>query len=132
LTDAYVCGVLLLSVWIYSVPSVCLASLSTYFSASTVIVLMNIVLLQGLFGKILSPERSLLLFMCNVAQVTVMFTTWYRLGGYSGTEALLKSILTFATIDYAEKMPLRCYGSNRDGLPAVSNLPKLLGRSVWT
>jgi hypothetical protein len=66
---------------------------------------MNIVLLQGLFGKILSPERSLLLFMCNVAQVTVMFATWYRLGGYSGTEALLKSILTFATIDYAEKMP---------------------------
>jgi hypothetical protein len=33
LTDAYVFGVLLLSVWIYSVPSVCLASLSTYFSA---------------------------------------------------------------------------------------------------
>jgi hypothetical protein len=105
LTDAYVFGVLLLSVWIYSVPSVCLASLSTYFSASIVIVLMNIVLLQGLFGKILSPERSLLLFMCNVAQVTVMFATWYRLGGYSGTEALLKSILTLATIDYAEKMP---------------------------
>jgi hypothetical protein len=105
LTDTYVFVILLLSVWIYLIPSVWLASLSSYFSASTIILLMNIVLLQGLFGKLLAPERSLLLFLCNVAQVTLMFGTWYRLGGYSQTEALLKSTLTFATISYAEEMP---------------------------
>jgi hypothetical protein len=106
-TDACVVGSLILSVGIYYLaPNVCLAWLSTYFSAITVIVLLNIVLLQRVFGGIASPERSLLLFMCNVAQIVFMFGTWYRLcAGYSETEALLKSILTFATISYADKVP---------------------------
>jgi len=42
--------------------------------------------------------------MCNVAQIMFMFGTWYRCH-YSETEALLKSVLTFATIGYAETMP---------------------------
>ena len=105
-TDASVVGFLILSVGIYYLaPNVCLAWLSTYFSAITVIVLLNIVLLQRVFGGIASPERSLLLFMCNVAQIVFMFGTWYRLCGYSETQALLKSILTFATINYADKVP---------------------------
>ena len=68
--------------------------------------MLNIELLQRVFGPVADPARSLLLFMCNVAQIVFMFGTWYRLcGGYSETEALLKSILTFATISYADKVP---------------------------
>lgn len=61
---------------------------------------------QRLFGDLQSPGRSILLFICNLAQIIFMFATWYRLGGYLKTEALLQSVLTFATIGYAEKMPL--------------------------
>ena len=103
LIDAYVVGVLVLSFCIFWNPNVCLAILSTYFSISTVIVLLNIVLLQHVFGEIPSPERSLLLFICNVAQIVFMFATWYRLGGEH--DPLLKSVLAFATIGYSEAMP---------------------------
>jgi hypothetical protein len=82
-----------------------LAWLSTYFSATSVIVLLNVVLLQRTFEPIKSPERSLLLFICNVAQIVFMFATWYQCH-YSKTDALFKSVLTFATIGYAECMPL--------------------------
>ena len=86
--------------------SVSLAWWSTYFSASTVIVLLNVVLLHRVFGEIPKPERSLLLFICNVAQIILMFAAWYQLlGCYSQSDALLKSILAFATIGYAEDMP---------------------------
>jgi hypothetical protein len=87
----------------YLAPNVCLASLSTYFSATTVIVLLNVVLLEGVFGGKASPERSLLLFMCNVAQIVFMFAIWYRWGKQPAP--LLTSIKTFATIDYAKTMP---------------------------
>ena len=96
-TEWYVVGVLIASVGIYLVPYFWLALLSTYVSASTLIVMLHIVLLKRVFA-IRSPERSLLLFIFNVAQIVFMFATWYRLGCYSETDALLKSVLTFATI----------------------------------
>jgi hypothetical protein len=102
-TEWYVFVVMLLSGGIYFVPSVWLALLSTWFSAGTVIVMLHVVLLQRVFGSIASAERSILLIMCNVAQIVFMFATWYRLGGEPGP--LLKSILTFATIGYAKTMP---------------------------
>ena len=103
--DAYVVVALFLSAGIYFwAPCVWFAMLSTFFSASTVIVLLNIVLLQRVFGEIPLPVRSLLLFICNVTQIVFMFATWYRIGGED--EALLKSVLTFATIGYSEKMPV--------------------------
>jgi hypothetical protein len=105
-TEWYVVGVLIASVGIYLVPYFWLALLSAYVSASTLIVMLHIVLLQRLFGGIKAAERSLLLFICSVAQIVFMFATWYRLGGYSETDALLKSVLTFATNGYAESMPL--------------------------
>jgi hypothetical protein len=106
-TEWYVVGVLIASVLIYYLaPSVRFAWLSTYVSASTLIVMLHIVLLQRVFGGIKAAERSLLLFICSVAQIVFMFATWYRLGGYSETDALLKSVLTFATNGYAESMPL--------------------------
>lgn len=99
ITDAYVFGVLLLSVCFYLAPSKALAWVSVYFSASTVIVLLNVVLLSRVFGPVYRPERSLLLFICNAAQITVMFATWYYL--FAVDKPLLRSILTFATIGYA-------------------------------
>jgi hypothetical protein len=104
IADAYVFGVLLLSVWFYLTPSVALAWVSVFFSASTVIVLLNVVLLSRVLGQVFSPERSLLLFICNAAQITFMFATWYYLlGGLQ--DALFQSILTFATISHVPKMP---------------------------
>ena len=101
-TECYVVGVLIASVLIYYLaPS--LAWLSTYISASTLVVMLHIVLLQRAFPPIKSPQRSLVLFTCNAAQIVVMFGTWYRLCGQPAP--LLKSILTFATIEYANKMP---------------------------
>jgi hypothetical protein len=103
ITDAYVFGVLVFSVVTYFLaPNVWCARFSTFFSASTAIVLLNVVLLQRVFGAVFSSERSLLLFICNVAQITFMFATWYNLCGVS--DPLLKSILTFATISYVDKM----------------------------
>lgn len=46
---------------------------------------------------------SILLFVCNVTQIVFMFETWYRLG--KQPDPLLTSVLTFATIGYAKKMP---------------------------
>jgi hypothetical protein len=101
LTDLCVFVVLIASVLIYCLaPS--LAWVSTIFSASTVIAMLNIVLLQRVFGPIQSVERSLLLFICNVAQIVVMFATWYQLCGEP--KPLLTSVLTFATISYAKEM----------------------------
>jgi hypothetical protein len=101
-TDLSVFVVLVASVLIYYLAPD-LAWLSTYFSATSVIVLLNVVLLQRTFGPIKSAERSLLLFMCNVVQIVFMFATWYRLG--KQPDPLLRSVLTFATIGYADKMP---------------------------
>jgi hypothetical protein len=98
--DAYVVAVLILSILTYFAPNPWLAGLVTYFSISTVIVLLNVVL----FGRMASPERSLLLLICNAGQTVFMFATWYRLCGYPN-DALLTSVLTFATIGYADRMP---------------------------
>jgi hypothetical protein len=55
-TDLYVFVVLIVSVFIYYfVPD--LAWLSTIFSASTIIMMLNVVLLQQVFGPVSSPER---------------------------------------------------------------------------
>jgi hypothetical protein len=101
-TDLCVLVALIASIYIYyRAPH--LFWLSMWFSATTIIVLLNVVVLQRVFGRMASPERSLLLFMCNVAQIVFMFATWYRWGGQPGP--LLTSVLTFATIGYAKTMP---------------------------
>jgi hypothetical protein len=89
--------------WFYVESGLCSAIVSTYFSASTVIVLLNSVLLRRVWGSPFSPERSLFLFMFNVAQIVVMFATWYKLGNEENP--LLISVLTFATIAHSDKMP---------------------------
>jgi hypothetical protein len=103
-SDAYVVGVVIVSAIIYSFPHVPLAWLSTYLAASTLVVLLNVVLFDWwVYREKASVGRSLLLFICNVAQITLMFATWYRLGG--GSDPLLISVLTLATISYEQNMP---------------------------
>jgi hypothetical protein len=100
LTDAYVVVALVFSVVTYFwAPCAWCAVISTAFSASTLIVLLNVVLLSRVFGPVYSPERSLLLFICNAVQITFMFATWYYL--FAVDKPQLRSILTFATIGYA-------------------------------
>ena len=103
--DLYVFFALILSVAIFVFwPTRWLSVLSAYLSASTVVVLLNVVLLREVLGDVESPGRSLLLFICNVTQIVFMFATLYYLGEHK-EDALLKSVLTFATIGYADRMP---------------------------
>jgi hypothetical protein len=128
ITDAYVFGVLVFSVVTYFLASnVWCAGFSTFFSASTVIVLLNVVLLQRVFGAVSSPERSLLLFICNATQITFMFAIWYNLCGVR--DPLLKSILTFATISYVDEMkPVAMAQIALDFLMLAIFLSHLIGR----
>src|SRR5262249_42625064 len=105
--DLYVLGALVLSILIfYWCPSESLAWVSAYFSGSTLLVLVNVVLLSKVLGDIESPERSLMLFMCNLAQIVFMYATWYHLkGAYAQDEALLKSVLVLGTVGYPNKTP---------------------------
>jgi hypothetical protein len=125
-TDLCVFVVLIASILIYCfVPS--LAWLGTIFSASTVIAMLNIVLMQGVFGPIQSPERSLLLFICNLAQITVMFATWYSL--YRVHDPLLQSILTLATISHVNEMkPVAMAQIATDFLLLAVFLSQLIGQ----
>jgi hypothetical protein len=82
-----------------------LAVLSSYFTVSTIIVVLGVVFLRRVFGDPESLERSLLLFMFNVVQMVFMYGTWYGLGEYKKEGGLLQSVLTFATISYPDKMP---------------------------
>jgi hypothetical protein len=101
--DIYVLVGVIVTVWGYLSSSFIVACFSVYFTTSTVIVLLNVVFLRRIFGEPESVERSLLLFICNVVQITLMYATWYELGAQK--DPLLRSVLTFATINYAEDMP---------------------------
>jgi hypothetical protein len=82
-----------------------LAVLSSYCAVSTMTVLLGVVFLRRVFGDPESFERSLVLFMLNVLQIVLMYGTWYGLGEYKDEGGLLQSVLTFATISYADRMP---------------------------
>jgi hypothetical protein len=82
-----------------------LAVLSSYFTVSAMTVLLGVVFLRRVFGDPESFERSLILFMLNVVQIVLMYGTWYGLGEYKDEGGLIHSVLTFATISHAEKMP---------------------------
>jgi hypothetical protein len=103
LIDGYVVLAVIVTGLIWCCPSECWAWFSSYLSASMVVVLVNVVLLDKAFGDIESAGRSLILFILNVVQVILMYATWYEL--YKQPDALLKSVLTFATISSAEAAP---------------------------
>ncbi|HKA77111.1 MAG TPA: hypothetical protein VKD19_08400 [Pseudolabrys sp.] len=105
-TDLYVVGmtILLAAVLNFSdcapLLSACFAS---FILAGTIINMANVVFLSKVFGPPISAERTLLLFIFNVAQVVFTFAIWYRwmLDKQPG-EALFKAILVFGTIGYPQ------------------------------
>jgi hypothetical protein len=79
LIDGYVVLAVIVTGLIWYCPSECWAWFSSYLSASMVVVLVNVVLLDKAFGDIESAGRSLILFILNVVQVILMYATWYEL-----------------------------------------------------
>jgi hypothetical protein len=97
------CVVITLANWWYG-PWFWLSVLCSYFAGSTIISLLQVVFLSKVVGDVESPERSLFLFMCNVAQIVFMFASWYQLvGSYPRDEALFYSMIVLATAGYPSK-----------------------------
>jgi hypothetical protein len=103
-TDVYVVAVtvvLFLLLWLADYwPSVSFW-LASYFLASVIVYLLNVVLLTKVFGPVLSPERSLILLMLNVTQVVLIFAIFYSSLGISNP--LSEALLVFGTINFPPK-----------------------------
>jgi len=84
--------------------TVIMAIICSYFSLSTVVSLLHVVFLSKPLGEVESPERSLILFMCNVVQIVLMFAIRYQLlAGLTKGDALFNSMLVFATLGYPKQ-----------------------------
>jgi hypothetical protein len=105
--ELYVLATLLVTIlnWFYG-PWFCLSIFCSYFTYSTIIVLLHILFLTKVFGEMESPGRSLFLFFCNVAQVVFMFAAWYQIAGLSKDGALFNSMLVLATLSYPPQSQL--------------------------
>lgn len=77
--------------------------LAGYLLATTLIVLFNVTFLPKLsfIGPSVSAERSLLLFIFNLAQTVVTFAIFYRWSlNEAPSDALFKSLLVLGTVGY--------------------------------
>jgi hypothetical protein len=75
--------------------------IAIYFLVSIIVYLLNVVLLDHkVFGEVRSPERSLILFILNVAQVVLIFAIFYRskLPDLGALDALVVALLVFGTV----------------------------------
>jgi hypothetical protein len=63
---------------------------------------LSIIFLSKIFGDVTSPERSLVLFICNVMQIVLMFSIWYELlePHLTKWEALFAALLVLGTLGY--------------------------------
>ena len=105
IVEFYVAGsvAITIAVWLW-VPTFWWALICSYFLASTVVVLLHVVLLSKIFGDVKSAERSLILFMCNVVQLIFTFSIWYEVKADQTREgALLSALLVFGTVDHPHK-----------------------------
>jgi hypothetical protein len=101
-TEVYVVCAFAITVACWACANVWTAVIATYFSAGSVLVLLQIVFLTKVFGEPVSNERLLLLFIFNVAQVILMFATWYELGGQGDKWwALFNALTVFGTLGYS-------------------------------
>jgi hypothetical protein len=83
-----------------------LSWLCSYFAASTIVVLLQVAFLTKVFGNAASPERSLILFICNVVQIVFLFASWYYLlSSYPREDALFYSVLVLVTAGYPSDAP---------------------------
>jgi hypothetical protein len=102
--DFYVVGCLVVTaaIW-WWVPTWPGAIICSYISLSTVHALFSVVFLSKIFGDVVSGERSLILFICNVMQVVLMFSIWYEVeAGLPKWEALFAALLVLGTLGYRE------------------------------
>jgi hypothetical protein len=80
------------------------AFVACYLLASTLVVLFNVLFLAKLsfIGSVASNERTLLLFLLNIAQAVLTFAILYglTLPNLTAWEAIFKSLLVFGTIGY--------------------------------
>jgi hypothetical protein len=79
------------------------AGVAGYLLGSTIIVLFNVLFLTKLsfIGPVASNERTLLLFILNVAQVVLAFAIFYRLKLHiPASDALFNTLLVFGTVGY--------------------------------
>jgi hypothetical protein len=104
LIELYVVTCVTLTVAIWWMPSLVGAILCSYFSLSTVMALLHVVFLTKVLGNVESTERSLILFICNVAQIVFMFSIWYELLAAPLTKenALLQALLVLGTLGYPD------------------------------
>jgi hypothetical protein len=73
---------------------------ASYFLASVIVYLLNVVLLSKVLGPVLSRERSLILLIFNIVQVVLIFAIFYRwkLPNLGFWEALIDAVLVFGTV----------------------------------
>jgi hypothetical protein len=97
------CLVATIANWFFG-PCFWVSVLCSYFAASTIVTLLQVLFLSKIFGDMESPERSLFLFICNVVQIVFMFACWYQLLGAAHTrdDALFTSMLVLATAGYPQ------------------------------
>lgn len=99
--ELYVLLCLGITVAVWVVPTTFGAVVCSYFSLSSVVALLDVVFLSKALGGIESTERSLILFLCNLAQVVLMFSVWYQLEAQIDKyEALFSAILVLGTLGY--------------------------------
>ena len=103
LIEIYVVVVLVLTIGNWGAPSISRSIVMSYFTISSVYALLQVVFLTKVVGDIESPERSLLLFMLNVAQTVFMFAAWYELEEpCAAGKALFQALVVLATAGYPE------------------------------
>jgi hypothetical protein len=101
-----VCVVITVTNWSHG-PRLWLSVVCGYFTVSTIITSLQVLFLGKIFGDVESPERSLILFFCNVAQIVFMFAAWYELiGAHSKDDALFYSMLVLVTAGYPSNAQL--------------------------
>jgi hypothetical protein len=88
--------------WLFG-PWFWLSVICSYFAVGTIIVLLHVVFVSKAVGDVLSPERTLWLFICNLVQIVFTFATWYHFVGYSKDDALFYSMVVLSTAGYPEK-----------------------------
>jgi len=99
--ELYVLVCLGITITAWFVPSTYAALLCSYFTLSSVVALLDVVFLSKALGGVESTERSLILFLFNLAQMVFMFSIWYQLEAhFDKDEALYNAVLVLGTLGY--------------------------------
>jgi hypothetical protein len=102
--DSYVVGCFAVTIANWWMPTLTGAVVCSYFSLSSVMALLDVVFLSKALGGVESTERSLILFIWNVAQIVFMFSIWYQLEAHlCKGDALLKALLVLGTLGYPDQ-----------------------------